>query len=153
MRRWTAVATAVLLAVEALVSGLLGYVLGTAVTRQHMSLGGLAPGAMAAGAWVGLGLLAVFLLLVAAVVAHLGLRDRSMGRPTRILLIVCAVLHGVLAAALLALSGVAAFLVAVVTLTLLVLLLFLPDGPGPGPLLLPEPVPAPAPGPVPTPAP
>lgn len=145
MRRWTAVATAVLLVVEALVSGLVGYLLGTAVTRQDMSLGGLAPSAMAAGAWVGLGLLGVFLLLVAAVVARTGLRDRSMGRPTRILLIVCAVLHGLLAAMLLALSGVTAFAVAAVTLTLLVLLLFLPDGPDQAPLLLPEAAPTPAP--------
>lgn len=147
MRRWTAVAVVVLLIVEALVSGLLGYVLDTAVTRQNMSFGGLAPSAMATGAWVGLGLLAVFLLLAAAVVARMGLRDRSMGQATRILLIVCAVLHGVLAAALLALSGVPAFVVAALTLTLLVLLLFLPDGPGQPPLLLPDPGPAPTPAP------
>jgi len=147
MRRWTAVAVAVLLIVEALVSGLLGYVLGTAVTRQNMSLGGLAPKAMATGAWVGLGLLGVFLLLSGAVVAHMGLRARSMGRATRILLIVCAVLHGVLAALLLALSGVAAFLVTALTLTLLVLLLFQPDEPGPLPLRLPDPGPAPTPAP------
>jgi len=144
MRRWTAVATAVLLVVEALVSGLVGYLLGAAVTRQDMSLGGLAPSAMAAGAWAGLGLLAVFLLLAAAVVARTGLR-RSMGRPTRILLIVCAVLHGVLGAMLLALSGVTAFAVAALTLTLLVLLLFLPDDSAPAPLLLPEAAPTPAP--------
>jgi hypothetical protein len=145
MRRWTAVAVVVLLMVEGLVSGLLGYLLGATVTKQNMSFGGLAPSAMAAGAWSGLGLLAVFLLVVAAVVAGTGLRDRSMGRPTRILLIVCAVLHGLLAAMLLALSGVTAFAVAAVTLTLLVLLLFLPDEPGPAPRLLPEAAPTPAP--------
>ncbi|MBC3842601.1 hypothetical protein GXW82_27755 [Streptacidiphilus sp. 4-A2] len=133
MRRWTAVSTVVLLVLEALVSGLAGYLLGTAVTRQNMSLAGLRPGDMAVGAWAGPGLLALFLLLTAAAVARTGVRDRSMGRPTRILLIVCAVLHGLLAAVLLALSGAAAFAVTALTLTLLVLLLFLPDGPLPGP--------------------
>jgi len=145
MRRWTAVATAVLLVLEALVSGLVGYLLGALVTRQNMSFGGLAPRAMAVGAWAGAGVFAVFLLLVAVVVARTGLRDRSMGQPTRILLIVCAVVHGLFAAVLLALSGVTAFVVAALTLTLLVLLLFLPDGSAPSPLRLPERAPTPAP--------
>ena len=147
MRRWTAGATAVLLVLEALASGLVGLVLGTAVKRQNMSFGGLAPSAMALGAWVGLGLLAVFLLVAAVAVARTAVRDRSMGRPTRILLIVCAVLHGLLAATLLALSGVAAFAVLALTLTLLVLLLFTPHEPDPGqgPARLPDAAPTPAP--------
>ncbi|WP_225446768.1 hypothetical protein [Streptacidiphilus sp. PB12-B1b] len=136
-----------LLVLEALASGLVGAVLGDAVTRQNMSFGGLAPRAMAVGAWVGLGALAVFLLVTAAAVARTALRGRSMGRPTRILLIVCAVLHGVLAAGLLALSGVSAFAVLAVTLTLLVLLLFTPHQPAPGPgqLLAPDAAPTPVP--------
>ena len=48
-----------------------------------------------------------------------------MGRPTRILLIVCAVLHGVLAAVLLALSGVVAFLAMLVMVALLVFVLLI----------------------------
>ena len=145
MRRWTAGAAAVLLVLEGLASGLAGLVLGDAVTRQNMSFGGLAPSAMAAGAWVGLGLLAVFLLLVGVLLALTAARDRSMRRPTRILLIVCAVLHAVLAAALLALSGAVAFLVLAVTLTLLVLLLFMPPEPGPGSPTASDALPTPAP--------
>jgi hypothetical protein len=137
----------VLLVLEALASGLVGLVLGTAVTRQNMSFGGLAPKAMAVGAWLGLGVLAVFLLVTAAAITRTMLPDRSMGQPTRILLIVCAVLHGLLAAVLLALSGVSAFVVLAVTLTLLVLLLFTPPSPdpGPGPVPAPDAMPTPAP--------
>ena len=134
-----------LLVLEGLASGLAGLVLGDAVTRQNMSFGGLAPSAMAAGAWVGLGLLAVFLLLVGVLLALTAARDRSMRSPTRILLIVCAVLHAVLAAALLALSGAVAFLVLAVTLTLLVLLLFMPPEPGPGSPTASDALPTPAP--------
>jgi hypothetical protein len=148
MRRWTAGVAAALLVLEALVSGLVGLVLGDAVTRQNMSLGGLAPTAMAVGAWVGTGLLALFLAVVAVMLVLIAVRDRSMGRATRIPLIVCAVLHAMLAAVLLALSGVVPFVVLAVTLTLLVLLLFIPHEPGPGPA--PEPTPPPA---LPSPAP
>ena len=138
MRIWTAVAAAVLLVLEALVFGVAGLVLGAVAERQNMSFGGLAPKAMAVGAWVGLGLLAVFLVVVALVLVLMAVWRRAMGRPTRILLIVCAVLHGVLATALLALSGVPAFVGMLLTLGLLVLLLFTPtepgSGPGPGPV-------------------
>jgi len=154
MRRWTAGAAAVLLAVEGLVLALFGLVLGDAVTSQNMSFGGLAPRAMALGAWVGLGLLAALLLLVAGVCARMAVRDRSMGRPTRILLILCAVVHGVLAAVLLALSGVVPFLELTVVLALLVLLLLMPPATGPDPVSAPQvrrgPPPA---GALPTPAP
>ncbi|MEZ0093410.1 hypothetical protein [Streptacidiphilus sp. EB129] len=126
MRIWTAVATAVLLTLEALVVGVVAVVLGLAVEQQKMSMGGLAPTAMAVGAWVGLGVLAFFVLVVAALVARMALRGGAMGRPTRILLIVCAVLHAVLATVLLALSGVGAFLVMLVIVALLVLLLATP---------------------------
>ena len=131
MRRWTAGAAAVLLVVEGLVLALFGLVLGDAVTRQNMSFGGLAPGAMALGAWVGLGLLAALMLLAAGVCARMAVRERSMGRPTRILLILCAVVHGVLAAVLLALSGTVPFLALMVALALLVLLLLMPPATGP----------------------
>ena len=152
MRRWTAGAAAVLLVLEALVCGLVGLVLGDAVTRQNMSLGGLSPTAMAVGAWVGNGLLALFLVVVAVLLVLIAARDRSMGRATRILLIVCVVLHAVLAAALLALSGVVAFLVLAVTLTLLVLQFFIPHGPAsrahePGPDSAPPPEALPSPAP------
>ena len=126
MRIWTAVATVLLLVLEALFFAGVGLLLGLAVRDQNMSLGGLSPGAMAVGAWVGMGLLAVFLLLVALVLARTARSGGAMGRPTRILLIVCAVLHGVLAAVLLALNGVVAFVAMLVMVGLLVMVLLIP---------------------------
>ncbi|WP_042399679.1 hypothetical protein [Streptacidiphilus carbonis] len=126
MRIWTTVASVVLLVVEALFFAVVGWVLGLAVQDQNMSLGGLSPDAMADGAWVGMGLLAAFLVVVAAVLARTARSGGAMGRPTRILLIVCAVLHGVLAAVLLALNGVVAFVAMLVMVALLVLVLLLP---------------------------
>jgi hypothetical protein len=126
MRIWTTAATVLLLVLEALFFAGVGLLLGLAVRDQNMSLGGLSPGAMASGAWVGMGLLAAFLVVVALVLARTARSGGAMGRPTRILLIVCAVLHGVLAAVLLALSGVVAFLTMLVTVGLLVLVLLIP---------------------------
>ena len=123
MRIWATIGAALLLILEALVTGVLAVVLGVGIKRQNMSLGGLAPGRMAVGVWVGLGALAGFLVLVGVVLAFMAARRRAMGRPTRILLIVCAVLHAVLAAVTLALSGVLAFVVLIVTLGFLVLLI------------------------------
>ena len=123
MRIWAAFGAALLLLLEALVTTVLAVVLGLGIKRQNMSLGGLAPGGMAMGVWVALGALAGFLVVVGAVLVIMGARRRAMGRPTRILLIVCAVLHAVLAAVTLALSGVIAFLVLIVTLGFLVLLI------------------------------
>jgi len=123
MRIWAAVGAALLLMLEALVVSVLAVVLGIGIKRQNMSLGGLAPGGMAMGVWVALGVLAAFLVVVAVVLAFMAARRRAMGRPTRILLIVCALLHAVLAAVTLALSGVLAFVVLIVTLGFLVLLI------------------------------
>lgn len=130
MRIWASLGAALLLTVEALVTALLGTVLGYAVRAQHMSMGGLSTQSMAVGAWAGLGALAVFLLLVAAVLAFTALRRRAMGRPTRILLIVCAVLHGVLAAVSLALSGWLPFVVLISTLGAVVLVIQSSQEPG-----------------------
>jgi hypothetical protein len=130
MRIWTAVGAALLLMLEALVTAVLAAVLGIGMERQNMSLGGLAPGRTAMGVWVGLGALAGFLVVVGVVLAFMAARGRAMGRPTRILLIVCAVLHALLAAVALALSGVLAFVVLIVTLGFLVLLIQLGSASG-----------------------
>lgn len=127
MRIWTAVTTVLLLVLEALFFAGVGLLLGLAVRDQHMSLGGLSSDAMAGGAWIGMGLLAAFLVVVALVLARTAWSGAAMGRPTRILLIVCAVLHGVLAAVLLALSGVVAFLAMLVMVALLVFVLLIPS--------------------------
>ena len=60
-----------------------------------MSLGGLGSGAMATGAWVAGGLFGLYLLLCAAIAAYTAVRDRAPHRLTRLLLVVCAVAHGV----------------------------------------------------------
>ncbi|MEY9849290.1 hypothetical protein [Streptacidiphilus sp. MAP5-3] len=130
MRRWTAVATLVLLVLEAGVSAVVALVVGKAADYQHMSLGGVPTSAMASSAYVGFGLIALFLLLVAALLLRVALRDVAPTKVERIVLILAAVLHGLLAAVLLALSGVWVFVPLAVTLTLLVLILFIPsDGP------------------------
>lgn len=143
MRRWTAISATVLLVLEAGVSLLAALLLGAVAHKQHMQFAGVSYTAIANAAYIGLGLQAAFLLLVAGVLVRLATRDqdRPFGRPTRFVLVTAAVFHGVLAALMLALSGVGTFLVVAVTLTLLVLLLFTPTGPEPGS----EPEPAPAP--------
>jgi hypothetical protein len=154
MRIWAALAAAVLLVLEALAFTWFGLVVGLAVKHQRMSMGGLSTDSMAVGAWVALGLLALFVLIVAVLAARMALRRGAMGRPTRILLIVCAVLHAVLAAVLLALSGVAAFVWMLVTVTLMVLLLSTTTEPEPPaePESTPGPEPLPGPGVEPKPA-
>ncbi|MEZ0065314.1 cytochrome b561 [Streptacidiphilus sp. MAP12-20] len=148
MRRWTAVAAMVLLVLEAGASLLFALVMGKAANYQHMRLGGLPTSAIANGAYVGLSIQAAFLLLVAAMLLRVAIRaSRTPGRPTRLAVIAAAVFHGILAALLLAMSGVTAFLVVALTLTLLVLQLFIPPSdssgrPAPTPPLAPPPPPA-----------
>ncbi|MBF9073254.1 hypothetical protein [Streptacidiphilus fuscans] len=127
MRRWTAVAALVLLVLEAGVSAVVALVVGKAADYQHMSLAGVPTSAMAASAYVGFGLIALFLLLVAALLLRVAVRDVVPTKVERIVLILAAVLHGLLAAVLLALSGVWVFVPLAVTLTLLVLILFIPS--------------------------
>jgi hypothetical protein len=126
MRRWTAVVATVLLVLEAGASLLVALVLGKAANVQHMRLGGLSTAAIADGAYIGLSVQTAFLLLVAALLVRVVIRAAAPGRPTRVVLVAAAVFHGILAALMLALSGVLTFLVAAVTLTLLVLILFIP---------------------------
>lgn len=135
MRRSVLYAAAVLLLVEALLFALVGLVLGLAVRKQQMSIGGLSTDAMAVGAWAGQGLLALFLLVCAVVAARAGWLGggprhgagaRGTGRVARALLIACAVLHGLLGAVLLGLSGWPTFVglmlvLAVVVMAVLVL--------------------------------
>ncbi|WP_037605547.1 hypothetical protein [Streptacidiphilus rugosus] len=152
MRRWTAVAAMVLLVLEAGVSVLFALVMGKAANYQHMQLAGLKTSAIANGAYVGLSVQAAFLLLVAVLLLRLAIRATSeTGRLTRFAVIAAAVFHGILAALLLALSGVTAFLVVALTLTLLVLVLFIPPSGSPAPATTPTPpappVPPTAPGP------
>ncbi len=125
MRRPIAATAAVALVVEALVIAFVNLVLGLAVERQSMSLGGLAPGAMSAGAWVAGGLFGLYLLVCAAIAARTALRDRAPGRLPRLVLVVCAVVHGVLGAVVVGMVGWAAFAAMMVILAALVATLLL----------------------------
>lgn len=136
MRRGIAVGTAVMLVLEALTIAFVNWILGLAVRHQEMSLAGLDSDAMAAGSWAVGGLFALFLIGCAVLVARIAMRDRMAGRIGRILLIICAVVHGVVGALVVGLVGWYAFVLFMGILALLVatLLMYAPeDGPAPGP--------------------
>lgn len=119
-----AIAAGVALFVEALVLGAVFLILGLVVRRQHMSLAGLDPQAMAIGAWAGGAVFAVFLLCCAALLLRTGIQERPLSRVTFLVTLACALAHGVLAAAGMgplgwALTGVAAVILALLVLTLL----------------------------------
>ncbi|MEU1792604.1 hypothetical protein ABZ553_43335 [Streptomyces sparsogenes] len=119
-RRPVAVVTAVALIVEAAGIALLNWILGLVVDRQQMSLGGLDPDAMSIGTWVAGGLFGLYLLLCGLVLLRAAVRDRAPGRLARILLITCAVVHGLVGAFSVGLVGWAAFAVLMVVLGLIV---------------------------------
>jgi len=123
----------VVLVLEALTIAFVNWILGLAVQHQEMSLAGMDPDAMATGSWVGGGLFALFLIGCAVLVARIALRDEMVGQWGRIVLIVCAVVHGVVGAVVVGLLGWLAFVVMMLILTLLVgtLLMYAPeDQPG-----------------------
>ncbi|WP_431948875.1 hypothetical protein [Actinacidiphila sp. bgisy167] len=128
MRRSVAAAAAVVLVLEALGFALVHWIMGIAVRHQQMSLAGLDPGAMAAGAWAAGVAMALFLIACAAVLVRMARRDRAPGRVGRIALLLCAVTHGVLGAALAAPVGWAAYAVMMVVLGFVVLTLVLYAG-------------------------
>lgn len=129
VRRGIAVAAAVVLVLEAVAIAFVNWILGIAVKKQEMSLGGMNTDAMAVGSWAGGGLFALFLLTCAVLVTRIALRDRMSGRVGRITLIVCAVVHGVVGALVVGLVGWYAFVLMMVILALLVgtLLLYAPE--------------------------
>ncbi|MFJ6746939.1 hypothetical protein ACIQNI_01905 [Streptomyces sp. NPDC091266] len=118
-----ALAAAVMLILEGFGIVLLNWILSIVVDRQQMSLAGLQPRAMSTGAWIAGGLFGVYLLFCAGVLLRCALRDRAPGGFTRIVLISCAVIHGVLGAFAVGLVGWVAFLAMMVVLALLVLTL------------------------------
>ncbi|WP_336050788.1 hypothetical protein [Streptomyces sp. CA2R101] len=122
-RRPVALAAAVVLVLEAFGIVLLNWILSIVVDRQQMSLAGLQPRAMSAGSWVGGIVFGLYLLFCAAVLLRTAIRDRAPGGFTRIALISCAVVHGVLGAFAVGLVGWVAFLAMTVVLALLVLTL------------------------------
>lgn len=127
--------TAVVLVLEALAIATVNWILGLAARHQDMSVAGLHSNAMAAGSWAGGAVFGLFLIGCAVLVARIALRDEMAGRFGRIVLIVCAVVHGVVGALVVGLVGWLAFALMMVILGLLVgtLLMYAPeDRPGAG---------------------
>ncbi|MFE9848788.1 hypothetical protein ACFYPN_08240 [Streptomyces sp. NPDC005576] len=120
MRRPVAVLAALVLLAEAVGVAIVNTVLATVAENQNMSLAGLEPGAMSAGAWVMGGVSAALLVIVALIALTAAVRDRAPGRVGRIALIVTAVAHGVLGALAVGLVGWYAFACLMVALALLV---------------------------------
>ena len=125
MRRPVAAAAAGVLAIEAVVVAFVNLMLGLAVKRQSMSLGGLAPAAMSTGAFVAAAAFGAFLLACAVVAVRAAVADRPPGRFARILLVVCAVAHCVLGAAVVGMVGWLAFAAMMLGLGLVVATLVL----------------------------
>ncbi|WP_244410194.1 hypothetical protein [Streptomyces albofaciens] len=123
---------AVVLVLEALGVLFLDYVLSVVVDEQHMSMAGMDPAAMSAGAWVLGAVFALYLVCCAALLARTALRDRPPGTFGRIALITCAVVHAVLGAFAVGLVGWTAFALLMAVLALLVLTLVAYGGTGEG---------------------
>ena len=128
MRRFVAVVTAVVLLGEAAGILLINGILATVVDNQEMSLAGLDPDVMSAGAWAMGGALALLLVVCALVALVAAVRGRSPGRAGRIALIGCAVVHGVLGAVAVGPVGWSAFAFLMTVLALIVLTLLVYDG-------------------------
>jgi hypothetical protein len=129
VRRGIAVGTAVILVAEAFVIAFVNWILGLAVRHQSMSLAGADPDMMAVGSWVGGGLFGLFLIFCAVLVIRIARRDEMTGRLSRIVLIICAVVHGVVGALVVGLVGWYAFVLLMVILAGLVgtLLMYAPE--------------------------
>ncbi|MFJ2745004.1 hypothetical protein ACIO3O_35715 [Streptomyces sp. NPDC087440] len=125
-RRPIAAVTGLVLILEAFGFVFVNYVLGRVVEGQSMSLAGLDPDAMAAGAWIMGGIAGLFLAVCGLFLVLAAVKDRpALGRWVRIALIVCAVVHGVLGAAAVGLVSWWAFVWMMLVVGLLVLSLLL----------------------------
>ncbi|MGW1221835.1 hypothetical protein ACWD6O_05180 [Streptomyces californicus] len=144
MRRGAAIVTALVLFGEAVGIVLINAVLATITENQNMSLAGMDPEAMTTGTWVMGGVSGLLLALCGVIALLAGVRDRSPGRLGRIVLIGCAVVHGVLGAVTVGLIGWSAFafMMAVLALLVLTLLAYGPEAPADGDRAGEEPAPA-----------
>ncbi|MEU9091246.1 hypothetical protein [Streptomyces sp. NPDC048428] len=120
VRRPVAFIAALVLFAEAVGIVIINVVLGTVVKNQDMSLAGTDPGVMSKGTWALGGVSGLFLVLCGVLILLAGIRDRAPGRIARIVLISCAVIHGVLGALTVGLVGWSAFVVMMVVLGLVV---------------------------------
>ncbi|MEV0124781.1 hypothetical protein AB0I16_25165 [Streptomyces sp. NPDC050703] len=120
-RRPVAWLGAIVLLVEAVGIVLLNWFLGMVVDKQEMSLAGLDPHAMTVSTWIAGAVFGGYLALCASVLARAAARDRAPGGFGRVLLITCAVVHGVLGAFCVGLVGWPAFAFMMAVLGLIVL--------------------------------
>lgn len=129
-RRPIAVAAGIVLVLEAVGLVLLHMVLARVMGGQRMSLDGLDPDLMVTAIWVMGGVFGAYVALCGVLLVLLGVRDREPGRAVRIVLISCAITHGVLGAVTVGLVGWGAFAYMMVVLGLVVasLVLYAPEG-------------------------
>ncbi|MFD4634984.1 hypothetical protein ACFVYR_17555 [Streptomyces sp. NPDC058284] len=120
-RRPVAWVGAIVLLAEALGIALLNWFLGHVVDKQDMSLAGLDPHTMTVSTWIAGLLFGGYLALCAVVLARTAARDRAPGTFGRLVLISCAVVHGLLGAFCVGLLGWTAFVFMMVVLGLIVL--------------------------------
>jgi hypothetical protein len=118
-----AVVAAIVLLVEAVGIVAINGVLATFVERQSMSVADLDSDAMVTGTWAMGVVLGLYFAACGVVLLLTGARDRAPGRVARILLISCAIMHGVLGALTVGLVGWNAFAFMMVVLGLIVLML------------------------------
>jgi len=119
-RRAVAAVTAAVLAMEAAMLVGLNLFLGKVADAQQMSLAGIDPRAMTVSAVIGAVLVGGYVLGCALILVRTAVRDVPPRGFLRIVLISCAVVHGVLGAFSVGLVGWLAFLVMMGVLGLLV---------------------------------
>ncbi|GGP50965.1 hypothetical protein GCM10010278_29530 [Streptomyces melanogenes] len=124
-RRPVAVVAAIVLLAEAVGIVLINWFFGHAVHRQNMSLGGVDSDTMSNTTYAMGGVFGFYLAVCGVVLLLAGVRDRAPGRFGRIVLITCAVTHGVLGALTVGLVGWVAFAFMMVVLALIVLVLLM----------------------------
>lgn len=124
-RRAVAVVGAIVLLGEAVGFVLVNWFLGRVVHEQNMSLGGIDSGTMSTATYVMGAVFGLYLAVCGAILLFTGVRDRAPGRFGRILLITCAVVHGVLGALTVGLMGWPAFAFMMLVLALVVLALLM----------------------------
>lgn len=120
-RRPVAVVAAIVLLLEAVGIVVINGILATVADNQHMSLGGMDPDVMVMSTWVMGGVFGLYLAACGVLLLVAGICDRAPSRFGRILLVVCAVMHGVLGALTVGLVGWGAFAFLMVALGLVVL--------------------------------
>ncbi|MDT3400162.1 hypothetical protein RKE29_26680 [Streptomyces sp. B1866] len=129
-RRPIAVVTAAVLMLEAVGIALLNWVLGLAVDRQRMSVGGLHTHTMTLVAWIAGAVFGLYLLGCGLVLLRCALRDRAPHGFSRVVLVTCAVVHCLLGAFAVGLAGWPAFALLMAVLALIVLNLVTYEGEG-----------------------